>query len=146
MTSKISLIDDLDSFDFEKYQDLTLQISRVDKHDIDSEMVGFPQAYSYYYGLLVKAKSKVDVAKLNLEEHRAFFKSVTKANSTGKMTVETLENLVNKDDTTKELNRIVLQADEIYGLVKAICNTLEHKKDMLVQLSANKRQETKLYQ
>jgi len=44
-----------------------------------------------------------------------------------------------------DLYNLVSKNEEIYGLMKGICSTLDHKKDMLVQLSANKRQEIKLH-
>ena len=43
-----------------------------------------------------------------------------------------------------EMREGLLEAQQKYNLAKNIINSMDHQKDMLVQLSANKRAEVKL--
>jgi hypothetical protein len=140
----------LQEFDLDQYLELVEELSQINREDIEKELTEFTAYYAYYYGLQVKAKRNLDNSVFQLETFRSGFKSDIRKTSSkleggGKLTVEALNDLVNSKDDVKNLNNIVSRNEEIYGLMRGVCLTLDHKKDMLVQLSANKRQEIKLH-
>lgn len=140
----------LESLDLEKYIEIVEELSKINREDIEDELTQFSAYFSYYYGLQVKAKRNLDKAVFALDNYRSgvktdIRKTTTRLDSGSKLTVEALNDMVNSKDDVKDLNSEVSRNEEIYGLMKGICLTLEHKKDMLVQLSANKRQEIKLH-
>jgi len=130
-------------FNTEKYLELSFELSKIDPTNLDSELVNFTVVYSFYHGILVSAKKLVDNAKLERDTFTATYK--TDKRKTRKYAVADLEDLATSQPEIELLSKKVSSAEEIYSLVKALCNTLEHKKDMLIQLSANSRQEAKIY-
>lgn len=138
-------LDNLSTLDTETYQKIALKLARIDRDSVEDELGRFPSFYTYYYGFLVHTKAQLDLAELELEERKSEIRRSGRGPGV-KLTVAAGEDLVNSSEEIQELNRVVQRLSTIYSFMKGICNTLEHKKDMLVQLSANKRQETKLYQ
>lgn len=133
----------LESLTLEQYHDIVAELSAIDRNRIEDELEHFPAYFSYYYGLMVRSKKNVDQAIIALESYRSTLKNELR--KAGKRTVDALNDEVNSIQEIQELNNTVSKNEEIYGLMKGICSTLDHKKDMLVQLSANKRQEIKLH-
>lgn len=140
----------IETLDLEKYLEIVEELSKINREGIEDELTQFSAYFSYYYGLQVKAKRNLDKAVFALDTYRSGIKTdirktTTRLDSGSKLTVEALNDMVNSKDDVQSLNSEVSKSEEIYGLMKGICLTLEHKKDMLVQLSANKRQEIKLH-
>lgn len=133
-------------FTLEQYQDLVKELSVIDRESVEQELVNFTVYFSYYYGLLVRSKKLYDNVVFEMEIlNSSIYNELMKAPRDKKLGVEAIKSLVNEDKRISELNKVLLNCEEIYGLMKGVCQTLDHKKDMLVQLSANKRMETKLY-
>jgi hypothetical protein len=136
----------LDDFNLDQYTDIVLDLAKIDKDAIEEELLNFTAYFSYYYGLQVRAKRILDNANVSLESIRSCKKTDLRNSNVGKKKpVDALNDEVNCDEDIKTLNNNVSKYEEIYGLMRGICLTLDHKKDMLVQLSANKRQEIKLH-
>lgn len=112
--------------------------------NVEDELSEITVAYSYYYGIMTRAKLLLDDANDALEQHKASTRNEKRKD--GKLTAVAGEDLVNSLPETAELTALVRTRQEAYGYAKGICNSIEMKKDMLVQLSANSRQESKLYQ
>lgn len=130
--------------DIQQYHEIVLELSKIDRERIEDELDVFPGVYGYYYGLLARANRLLDGSTLARDSFRSAKKNELRKQP-GKHTVESLNDQLNADLDAKQLDIEVADIQEIYSLVKGICSTLEHKKDMLVQLSANKRQEIKLH-
>jgi hypothetical protein len=138
----------LDEFDEDIYFTLTQELSRIDRDDIVGELSKHPSVYSYYNGLMIMQKSKVDKGNNNLIH---FYSTVRRDEADSnkskgsKATATYLDDFVNSNKEYLDFKNKIEQDEKIYLLLKAICTMLEHKKDMLIQLSANLRSETKLY-
>lgn len=129
----------------EIYNDITVELSRIDPTRLDREICDHTAHYAHYHGLLYYCKRNLDVAKLSLDVWMAQEDREVRASSEGKkLTAVQMEALIKCNPRYLELNEEVIRLEEVYNLVKGICLTLEHKKDMLVQLSANTRAETKI--
>lgn len=135
----------LENLDIELYQSVVSILSRINREDIDDELTNVPVIFSYYYGLLVRSKRNLDDAKTLLEHWKAKIGVDSRSSADKKLTAKNLEDIIMSNDETSALTKDIDHKEEIYSYMKGICSTLEQRKDMLVQLSANKRQETKLY-
>ncbi len=70
---------------------------------------------------------------------------ISKGQSTTKVTAKDLDDIVLGDTYYTELQTNLDEATFKYEMLKGLVRALEQKKDMLQQISANKREETKLY-
>ena len=134
---------DLDNLDIDKYHAIVAELSQIDRNHIESELETITTVYGYYYGLMVRAERLFNESVTHLDTFRATRKSMLRAES--KKTVDALNDLVNSEPDVEELNKVVAKNEEIYNLMKGITYTLGYKKDMLIQLSANRREEIKLH-
>ena len=130
--------------DIQRYHEIVAELSKIDRERIEDELDTLSGIYGYYYGLLARANRLLDGAIQARDSYRSAKKNELRK-LPGKNTVESLNDQLNADSDAKQLDIEVADIQEIYSLVKGICSTLENKKDMLVQLSANKRQEIKLH-
>ena len=62
-----------------------------------------------------------------------------------KLTAKDLDDIVESTSEYAVYTKSVTDASFQYTLLKGLVSALEHKKDMLVQLSSNRRAETNLY-
>ena len=101
--------------------------------------------YSYYHGLMSFAKKRVGDMQTDMTRFASELRKTVKEESTGKMTAKDLDDAVLSHpsyfDKMNEVNEMNFRFELLRGLVRA----LEQKKDMLQQVSANRREEAKLY-
>ena len=139
------LIATLDDFTWENYKDISDALVKFDEFSIDNEMLRQASIYSYYYGLMGAAKKQVNDLDADIARLSAKLRSGYKHSATGKLTAKDLDDLVFADDSYQMALTEVNDATFKYELLKGLVRALEQKKDMLQQVSANKREETKLY-
>jgi len=131
----------------ETYDEVCLHIGRVanDPSQVANQMCEIPTVYAYYYGIMIRIKRLLDDAEDGFEEFKAAVRTEKRAEG-AKLTAVAGEDYVNSLEGSQGFTSDIRHLRETYGYAKGICNTLDMKKDMLVQLSANSRQESKLYQ
>ena len=131
----------------ESYESAIKDVGQVarDPNEVANQLREISALYGYYYGVMIKTKRLLDNAEDALENYKASART-SKRSEGVKLTAVAAEDYVQSLELTGELNNEVRRLKEGYGYAKGICSTLEMKKDMLVQLSANSRQESKLYQ
>ena len=139
------LIASFDDFTWENYKDISDALVKFDEFSIDNEMLRQASIYSYYYGLMGAAKKQVNDLDADIARLSAKLRSGYKHSATGKLTAKDLDDLVFADDSYQMALTEVNDATFKYELLKGLVRALEQKKDMLQQVSANKREETKLY-
>tara|TARA_R110000824_G_scaffold145430_1_gene313713 strand:+ start:1792 stop:2229 length:438 start_codon:yes stop_codon:yes gene_type:complete len=129
------------------YQHIVGVISKVAREPnmAADQLSNISSQYAYYYGIMIRAKRLLDDAEEAIESFKAASRT-KKREEGGKLTAVAGEDYVNSLQETLDLNNEVNRLRESYGYAKGICGCLEMKKDMLVQLSANSRQESKLFQ
>ena len=145
MNKAQSLLEVLDDLTWENYVGIADEVTRFDKHEIDDEMSRQASIYSYYQGLLSLSKKSLDDAHLELTKYTAQTRKVRKETSSTKQTAKDLDDFVESSEDFAVYNGSVNDAQFKYTLLKGLVSSLEHKKDMLVQLSSNRRAETNLY-
>jgi hypothetical protein len=139
------LIASLEDFTWENYKDISDALVKFDEFNIDNEMLRQASIYSYYYGLMSAAKKQMNDLDADVVRLSSKLRSGYKHSATGKLTAKDLDDLVFADETFVTAQKEVSEATFKYELLKGLVRALEQKKDMLQQVSANKREETKLY-
>ena len=138
---------DPESLNQDTYQYIVDIVSKVarDPNTAADQLSNISSQYAYYYGIMIRTKRLLDDCEDALENFKASART-SRRDEGVKLTAVAAEDYVQSLDLTNDLNDQVRRSKESYGYAKGICNTLEMKKDMLIQLSANSRQESKLYQ
>lgn len=139
------LIESLDDFSWENYKDISDALVRFSDHAVEDEMLRQASIYSYYYGLMSLAKRQLSEHSVELTRYAANLRKLTKTESSSKLTAKDLDDIVFGDTYYTELQSNVNESTFKYEMLKGLVRALEQKKDMLQQVSANKREETKLY-
>ena len=139
------LIESLEDFTWENYKDISDALVQFNEYEVETEMFRQASIYSYYYGLMGMAKKMVSERSLELTRFMSRLRKEAKATSSVKLTAKDLDDLVFADDQYYARQTALDDATFKYELLKGLVRALEQKKDMLQQVSANKREETKLY-
>jgi hypothetical protein len=140
--------DQVKDLDIDKYLEIHGKLANIDKDALPNELARHTTVYSYYHGLLIWQKRQIDTMSNNNQAMYSLIKNNELLNNKSKgakATASYLEDFVQSNEEYIKLKSQLIYQEEIYGYLKAICSMLEHKKDMLIQLSANLRSETKLY-
>lgn len=135
----------LEDFTWENYQDIASALTSFNQNNIEDELLRQASIYSYYYGLMAYAKKVSGDLDTDLVRMSSRIRSGYKQESKVKLTAKDLDDLVFADEDYIEASKKVTEATFRYELLKGLIRSLEQKKDMLQQASANKREETKLY-
>jgi len=139
------LIESLDDFTWENYKDISDALVTFTEYGVEDEMFRQASIYSYYYGLMSMAKKMVNERSLQLTRYTAKLRKAAKSESSTKLTAKDLDDLVLSEDQYQARQTLLDEATFKYEMLKGLVRALEQKKDMLQQVSANKREETKLY-
>ena len=139
------LIESLEDFTWENYKDISDALVKFNEYEVENEMFRQASIYSYYYGLMGMAKKMVGERSVALTRFMSKLRKEAKATSSVKLTAKDLDDLVFSDDQYYTRQTALDDATFKYELLKGLVRALEQKKDMLQQVSANKREETKLY-
>ena len=145
MNKAQSLIEALEDLTWENYVDVADAVTQFDKHEIDTELARQASVYSYYQGLLSVAKNRLDQANLELTKFTAQIRKEKKSSTVAKQTAKDLDDFVESNPDFAVYSEKANEASFKYTLLKGLVSALDHKKDMLVQLSSNRRAETNLY-
>jgi len=135
----------LEEFTWDNYKTISDAVVKFDEYNIDNEMFRQASIYSYYYGLMGAAKKRMNDLETELVRLSSTLRRDYKNGSVKKLTAKDLDDLVFGDETFVTAQKEVSEATFKYELLKGLVRALEQKKDMLQQVSANKREETKLY-
>jgi hypothetical protein len=140
-----SLQESLKHFNWETYHIISDELLKFDDHSIDSELSRQASVYSYYHALMAFAKKELSDAENKHTQLMSQLRKEKRIEGGGKLTAKDLDDAVLCDEQLKEHQDLVNDLEFRYELLKGLVRALEQKKDMLQQVSANKREETKLY-
>jgi hypothetical protein len=129
------------------YLDITKKYLRLDESSVDRALLQHTGVYSFFGAVLAHAKMRMDSASTDLERTEARVRETRREELLGsgkKATDRALDAYVRTVDEVQAAEDSYKECSHKYHLAKNIMNSLDHQKDMLVQISANKRAETKL--
>jgi len=140
-----SLKDFLQEFNWEGYHILSEELLKFDDHSVDAELSHQASTYSFFHAVMCLAKKELSDAEAEHMQFMSRLRRDIKNDSSSKQTAKDLDDAVLSDDKNREHQNRVNELSFRYELLKGLVRALEQKKDMLQQVSANKREETKLY-
>ena len=136
-----------EDLDMDLYLTLADSLLNIDKFSVNDEILKHSRLYSYYAGLMEYASYQVKQSEQDLEKYQADLKNdardaIIKAGA--RATVAAVEDYVGRDEGLDTMKRSVEEKRYKQGLLKSLVQSMQHRKDLLVQLSANSRAETRM--
>jgi hypothetical protein len=104
--------------------------------------------YASYAGLLQYAKKEVSFLEIELNQcvTAASIRVRKEYEDKGmKATVAVVETFVSSDESCTEMTRQLATLNEKEGLLRGLLNSLSQRKDCLIQLSSNQRNEMQMH-
>lgn len=136
--------EDLETLDWDTYNKVSPEICNINRDAVEDELCDISTVYSYYHGLMVVAKSMLDESTDMMEVEQSNIRQAQRLKGV-KVTAIQGEDIVNCNPAIVSFSEIIRIRKEVYSMMKGLCDSIFMKKEMLIQLSANQRQETKLY-
>jgi hypothetical protein len=138
----------LDDVHKDNLKKIITQIAAIDDSGLEVALSLLPSIYGYLACLLSEAKEKMDLAEVELEQREAQLRKQireTMKKQGAKITEKTLdaEVICSSEYIVKRVEFI--EATSKYNTMRNLLTTIEYKKDMVIQISANTRNEKKLY-
>tara|TARA_R110002096_G_scaffold1465_4_gene7624 strand:- start:2246 stop:2692 length:447 start_codon:yes stop_codon:yes gene_type:complete len=132
----------------DEYLTISKKYLQINDSDIEATLMNHSAIYAYFAALLSYAKKVRDEVsiKLDKDESDVMAAQRLKLESAGtKATQGALNSYVLSVPELVYTRQKLVDADSKYTLAKSFINALDHQKDCLVQISANKRAEAKLF-
>jgi len=132
----------------DEYLTISKKYLQIHDSDIESTLMNHSAIYAYFAALLSYAKKVRDDVTIKLDKDEADIMAARrlKLESVGtKVTQGSLNSYVLSVPELVTTRQKLVNADSRYTLAKSLINALHHQKDCLVQISANKRAEAKLF-
>ena len=129
------------------YLQLTKEYIDITEANVEGRMLKHTSIYAFFGAVLAYAKRKQDRLVHALEMMEAKHKELRRGeflSSGEKATEASLNGYIHTVPEINELRETFFEAQHKYNLAKNIMSSLEHQKDMLVQMSANRRAETRM--
>lgn len=133
---------------WETYIKIVDEAVKINHMSLNEDLEKQPTFYSHFAGLAAICKKDMDKAANDIETTSARLKQdeYRRCRETGdKCTDKYLESYILSHPDYIELSNKLIVLNGKYNLLKSITTALEHRKDCLIQLSANNRAETNLY-
>ena len=137
---------------YDSLEDDYLKISKeylqLDESDIEPALIRHAATFAFFASVLSYAKQKKDLLSIQLETAEAMCMEERRKESLAsgsKIAQGALNTYVLTVPELISMRESLISAETRYNLCKNVVSALDHQKDMLVQLSANKRAETKLH-
>ena len=130
-----------------KYLTISKEYLEITEDNMDEALQNHTALYAFFGAVLAYAKKVYNSAEITFEYAEAEVKESRREfllSQDKKVTEAALSAHVLTLDSIKDLKSQVLESQHKYNLAKNIVTSLDHQKDMLVQMSANKRAEKKL--
>ena len=131
----------------EEYLNITKKYLNINDYNIEQALLTHTGVYAFFGAVLAYAKREMDNAAFELDRMEAKTKEMRRRElqeEGKKATDRALDSYVTTNASVAQCSLTQQEAAHKYYLAKNIMNSLDHQKDMLVQISANKRSESKL--
>ena len=142
----ISIKDVYDNIE-DSYMDITKKYIAISEHNFQDAMANHPSTFAFFAGVMAYAKKEVDRAHLIFETREAEVREARREEllqKGQKATDRALDAYLKTQAELQTLHKGITGKAYRYNLSKNIVSSLDHQKDIIIQLSANKRAEAKL--
>ena len=132
-----------EDLDWDLYITLAESLLEIDKFSLDNELMGHSTMYAYYAGLSERANWERKKCENEIEAYEAELKNSARS-TLSKTTVAAIQDYVSTDVPLQDMKKDLEDKTYKYGLLKSLITSMQHRKDLLIQLSANSRAETRM--
>ena len=132
----------------DEYLTISKKYLQINDSDIETTLMNHSAIYAYFAALLSYAKKVRDEASIKLDKDESdtmAARRLSQESGGQKVTQGALNSYVLSVPELVSIRQELVDADSKYTLAKSLINALDHQKDCLVQISANKRAEAKLF-
>ena len=130
--------------DWDSYISIVQELMTIEKDNLEHELLCQARLYSYWTGLLTLAKKDYDRIKRSIETTEALLKNDLMRTNT-KLSDKKLDLKVKEKEEYITLLKELENQNYKLGLFQNIVKALEQRKDMLVQISSNRKKELSLH-
>ena len=148
MIKKLMSMEILESLPLERYLEIGKDVSRINPEELDYELMRQAYTYSYFSILESEAHQLYETAMSEFLRYQSTAKveeRERRQRDKQKATDKSLEDWVSAQPEYQELLSNTIEADGRRKRIRGIVRGLEQRKDTLIQLSSNKRAESKIY-
>jgi hypothetical protein len=131
----------------DSYMEITKKYIAISEHNFQEAMGNHPSTFAFFAGVMAYAKKEVDSANLIFETREAEAREARREEllqAGQKTTDRALDAYLKTQPELQTLRRGIVSKAHKFNLCKNIVSSLDHQKDIIIQLSANKRAEAKL--
>lgn len=131
----------------DSYMEITKKYIAISEHNFQEAMGNHPSTFAFFAGVMAYAKKEVDRASLIFETREAEVREDRREElrqSGQKTTDRALDAYLKTQPELQTLRQGITSKAHKFNLCKNIVSSLDHQKDIIIQLSANKRAEAKL--
>lgn len=143
MSNVIEIYEQIES----SYLDIIKKYVAVDEHNFQDAMAKHPSTFAFFAGVMAYAKKELEKANVVLDDREAELREERRAEllSKGqKATDRALDAYVRCVPELQVMRKGIVSKSHRFNLCKNIVSSLDHQKDVIIQLSANRRAEAKL--
>lgn len=140
-----NIIFQIRKLNLDEIADLSKELLKLDLENIYANLKD--QSYTFFYFSMAMARLKKDYEDLVVDLNQLKFKvrkEVEEATPQKKLTEKYLESFVEAHPDVVKLYKKINEYDSQLEIFKGLVKALEQRRDMIVQMSSNRRAETKL--
>jgi len=118
----------------------------IDEPHLNDEILKQPGLYAYYAHQCSEKRKELDFLSLDLDVLKAEKDSYWRDMFTSqneKFTETKLSTMISKDEKVIKLKKQIIEVDCEYKILRGVVIAFEQRKDCLVSISANRREELK---
>jgi len=134
-----------ETINWETYIQLCNELTSIDETDLDAELAKQATLFSYFTGLLAYADNEVSKFEVELTYTKSKLKEDESSKSSKKLTVAQMDMFLGAHPLVHSAELDLLELEYKAKLFSGIVRSLSQRKDMLVQISSNKKAENKMY-
>jgi len=131
----------------DSYMEITKKYIAISEHNFQEAMGNHPSTFAFFAGVMAYAKKEVDRTSLLFETREAEVREARREElrqAGQKTTDRALDAYLKTQPELQTLRQGITSKAHKFNLCKNIVSSLDHQKDIIIQLSANKRAEAKL--
>jgi len=126
------------------YEDTVKDFLKIDEHNLDSRLNNHSSVFAFFGSVLAFAKMELEKCELALQAISSKYKDECRNSTSKKVPAHEIADYVDSKEEVLEQKKKIIEAEYKYNLVKGIVSALGNQRDMLIQISSNRRQEQKL--
>lgn len=126
------------------YEDTVQEFLKLNENNLDTRLNAHAGIYAYFSAVSAYAKKILDKELLTLEVISSKHKEEKRDAESKKVAAHEMADYISSQPEVIEQKKVIIEAEYKYNLVKGIVFALSGQRDMLIQLSSNRRQEQKL--